>query len=54
MKFPVSQCNDAEFVSEIMKQLVVVGGGGGSVAQFVAEYVPVVKKRIGLKDAQDE
>ena len=54
MKFPVSQCNDAEFISEIMKQLVVVGGGGGSVAQFVAEYVPVVKKRIGLKDAQDE
>jgi hypothetical protein len=34
-----------------MKQLVV---GVGSVAQFIAEYVPVVKKRIGLKDVDDE
>ena len=50
MKFPLGQCNPG-FVAEVMKQLVV---GVGSVSQFVAEYVPVVKKRIGLKDAQDE
>jgi hypothetical protein len=52
MKFPLSQCTDAALVSEIMKQLVV---GVGSVSQFVAEYVPVVKKRVlKEKDADDE
>jgi hypothetical protein len=50
MKFPLSQCTQTTgFVSDIMNQLVV---GVGSVAQFVAEYVPmVVKKRVALKDA---
>ena len=48
MKFPLSQCSNAEFVTDVMNQVVV---GMGSVAQFVAEYVPVVKKRIALKDA---
>ena len=43
MKFPLSQCTNADLVSEIMKQLVV---GVGSVSQFVAEYVPMVKKRV--------
>ena len=52
MKFPLSQCTNAALVSEIMKQLVV---GVGSVSQFVAEYVPVVKKRVlKEKDADDE
>jgi len=51
MKFPLSQCTNAALVSEIMKQLVV---GVGSVAQFVAEYVPVVKKRVlKEKDAEE-
>lgn len=49
MKFPLSQCTNATLVSEIMKQLVV---GVSSVSQFVAEYVPVVKKRaLKEKDA---
>ena len=49
MKFPLSQCTQTGFVSDVMTQLVV---GVGSVAQFVAEYVPmVVKKRVALKDA---
>jgi hypothetical protein len=48
MKFPLSQCTQTTgFVADIMRQLVV---GVGSVAQFVAEYVPVVKKRVALKD----
>jgi hypothetical protein len=51
MKFPLGQCTNPGFVAEVMKQLVV---GVGSVAQFIAEYVPVVKKRIGLKDVDDE
>jgi hypothetical protein len=51
MKFPLSQCTQsAGFVADIMRQLVV---GVGSVAQFVAEYVPLVKKRIALKDADE-
>ena len=54
MKFPLSQCTNAAIASEIMKQLVV---GVGSVSQFIAEYVPVVKKRVlkeKEKDADDE
>jgi hypothetical protein len=51
LKFSLSQCTSPEIVEEIMKQLVV---GVSPVAQFVAEYVPTVKKRIGLKDADDE
>lgn len=47
MKFPLSQCNP-EFVEQVAKQLNV---GIGSVADFIADYVPVVKKRIGLKAA---
>ena len=50
MKFPLSQCTNAALVSEIMKQLVV---GVGSVSQFVAEYVPVVKKRV-LKEKEKD
>jgi hypothetical protein len=48
MKFPLSQCTNADLVSGIMKQLVV---GVGSVSQFIAEYVPVVKKRV-LKEKE--
>ena len=51
LKFSLGQCINHEFRDEIMKQLVV---GVSPVAQFVAEYVPVVKKRIGLKGADDE
>jgi hypothetical protein len=52
MKFPLSQCANADLVSEIMKQLVV---GVGSVSQFIAEYVPVVQKRVlKEKDADEE
>ena len=54
MKFPLSQCTNAAIASEIMKQLVV---GVGSVSQCIAEYVPVVKKRVlkeKEKDADDE
>jgi hypothetical protein len=50
MKFPLSQCTNAALVSEIMKQLVV---GVGLVSQFVAEYVPVVKKRV-LKEKEKD
>ena len=47
LKISLSQCTNPEFVEEIMKQLVV---GVSPVAQFVAEYVPVVKKRIALEE----
>jgi hypothetical protein len=51
MKFPLSQCTNAALVSEIMKQLVV---GVGSVSQFVADYVPAVKKRVLKEKDADE
>ncbi len=47
LKFSLSQCINPEFMAEIMKQIVV---GVTPVAQFVAEYVPVVKKRIALEE----
>ena len=46
MKFPLSQCTtNTGFVAEIMKQLTV---GVIPVSEFVAAYVPAVKKRVGL------
>ena len=45
MKLYLSQCTKSGFVTEIVKQLAV---GVIPVAEFVAGYVPVVKKRIGL------
>ena len=46
MKFSLNQCTSSEFVSEIMKQLIV---GTVPVDDFVARYVP--SKRITLKMA---
>jgi len=56
MKFSLNQCTDDAFVEQIRSQLAA---GVVSVADFIAAYVPVVKKRIGLKavekgDAQDD
>jgi hypothetical protein len=48
MKIPINQCTDADFVEQVKTQLIV---GVGTVADFVAGYVPVVKKRVGLKAA---
>jgi len=45
MKFPLSQCTNDGFVAEIMKQLTV---GVIPVSEFVAAYVPAVKKRVEL------
>ena len=48
MKIPINQCTNADFVEQVTTQLSV---GVGPVADFVAGYVPVVKKRVGLKAA---
>ena len=50
MKFSLSQCINSEFVEQVAKQLSV---GIGSVADFVAEYVPIIRRRVGLKAATD-
>jgi hypothetical protein len=46
MKFSLGQCANAAFVQQIETQLV---RGVVPVADFVAGYVPAVKKRVGLK-----
>jgi hypothetical protein len=48
MKFSLNQCTDDAFVEQIRSQLAA---GVVSVADFIAGYVPVVKKRVGLKAA---
>ena len=48
MKFSLGQCANAAFVQQIETQLV---RGVVPVADFVAGYVPAVKKRVGLKAA---
>jgi hypothetical protein len=48
MKFSLGQCTNAAFVQQIETQLV---RGVVPVADFVAGYVPAVKKRVGLKAA---
>ena len=48
MKFSLAQCTDDAFVAQIQTQLTA---GVGSVDDFIAAYVPVVKRRIGLKAA---
>jgi hypothetical protein len=47
MKFSLSQCTGADFVAQIVNQIMVVGIV--TVTEFIAGYVPTVKKRIGLK-----
>lgn len=49
MKFSLNQCTDDAFVEQIRSQLAA---GIVSVADFIAGYVPVVKKRVGLKAAE--
>jgi hypothetical protein len=49
LKFSLSQCINAEFIAQIAPQLMV----DVSVADFISEYVPVVKKRVGLKAAEE-
>jgi hypothetical protein len=50
MKFSLNQCTDDAFVEQIRSQLAV---GVVPVADFIASYVPVVKKRVGLKAAEE-
>jgi hypothetical protein len=50
MKFSPSQSTDGAFVEQIANQIMV---GMIPVAEFIAGYVPVVKKRIGLKSVAD-
>jgi hypothetical protein len=50
MKFSLNQCANADFVEQVAKQLSV---GVVSVSEFIAGYVPIVKKRVGLKAAED-
>lgn len=50
MKFSLNQCTDAAFVQQVETQLV---RGVVPVADFVAGYVPAVKKRVGLKAAEE-
>jgi hypothetical protein len=49
MKFSLNQCSDDAFVEQIRTQLAA---GVVSVDDFIAGYVPVVKKRVGLKAAE--
>ena len=54
MKFSLSQCTDDAFVEQIRSQLAA---GVVPVADFIAGYVPAVKKRVGLKavaEGEDE
>jgi hypothetical protein len=48
MKFSLNQCTDDAFVEQIRSQLAA---GVIPVANFIASYVHVVKKRVGLKAA---
>ena len=47
MKFSLTQCTGADFVAQIVNQFMVVEIV--TVTEFIADYVPTVKKRIGLK-----
>jgi hypothetical protein len=51
MKFSLNQCTNAAFVQQVETQLV---RGVVPVADFVAGYVPAVKKRLGLHAAEEE
>ena len=50
MKFALGQCTDGAFVEQVASQLMV---GVVPVSEFIAAYVPVVKKRIGLKSVAE-
>ena len=50
MKFSLNQCTDDAFVEQIRSQLAA---GVVSVDDFIASYVPVVKKRVALKAADE-
>jgi hypothetical protein len=54
LKFSLSQCTNAAFVAEIMKQVAVFGTnpnpGMDWVDDFVANYVPAAAKRIVFKE----
>ena len=50
MKFALGQCTDGAFAEQVASQLMV---GVVPVSEFITGYVPVVKKRIGLKSVAD-
>jgi hypothetical protein len=51
MKFSLSQCTNAEFVREVMQQVVFIAANPGAdlVTDFIARYVP---RRVALKPAE--
>jgi hypothetical protein len=51
MKFSLDQCTNAEFVREIMQQVVFIAANPGAdlVTDFIASYVP---RRVVLKAAE--
>jgi len=51
MKFSLSQCTNAEFVREVMQQVVFIAANPGAdlVNDFIARYVP---RRVALKPAE--
>jgi hypothetical protein len=51
MKFSLNQCTNAAFVQQVETQVV---RGVVPVADFVAGYVPAVKKRVDLHAAEEE